>query len=375
MARRPLPDYSAACALQLLVLVPALALAPSRVDDWARRDALRALSSAGLATVAVPAAAATVDAAPAVKALRSSEEATIALFQGATSSVVYIDTFIEQRDAFSTNVMEVPSGTGSGFVWDREGHVVTNYHVVRGSKQSARIGLKSPEGVQTNFAATITGYDADKDVAVLKVDAPAALLRPVPVGSSAGLRVGQTAMAIGNPFGLEHSLSIGVVSGLGREARPAWRAHWKTSRRQALNFSTHLTGAIAFRPPDLERDPNRRGDQSRQFGRTAPRLEWRAHWHEHGHLLAVGRICRNWVRDPCGHAQSDCGDTHPFRKSHAPRYWNYLPRNFAGTRAWHRTGSTRSRRAAWFTSRCGWHARNLALIVQLHRPRRHYFGH
>ena len=74
MARRPLPDYSAACALRLLVLVPALALAPSRVDDWARRDALRALSSAGLATVAVPAAAATVDAAPAVKALRSSDE-------------------------------------------------------------------------------------------------------------------------------------------------------------------------------------------------------------------------------------------------------------------------------------------------------------
>ena len=228
-------------SLQLvLILVPALALAPSGVDDRARRDALRALSSAGLATFAVPATAATVDAAaPAVKALRSSEEATIALFQGATSSVVYIDTFIEQRDAFSTNVMEVPSGTGSGFVWDHEGHVVTNYHVVRGSKQSARIGLKSPEGVQTNFAATITGYDADKDVAVLKVDAPAALLRPVPVGSSAGLRVGQTAMAIGNPFGLEHSLSIGVVSGLGREVRPACRAHWKTSKpQQAHLFSS-----------------------------------------------------------------------------------------------------------------------------------------
>ncbi|KAK9040370.1 hypothetical protein V6N11_015534 [Hibiscus sabdariffa] len=120
------------------------------------------------------------------------------------------------QDAFTLDVLEVPQGSGSGFVWDKDGHVVTNYHVIRGASD-----LKVTFADQSTYDAKVVGFDQDKDVVVLRVDAPKDKLRPLPVGTSADLLVGQKVYAIGNPFGLDHTLTTGVISGLRREISSA----------------------------------------------------------------------------------------------------------------------------------------------------------
>ncbi|KAL5725148.1 Protease Do-like 1 [Ranunculus cassubicifolius] len=148
--------------------------------------------------------------------LQSDELATVQLFQDNTPSVVYITNLAVRQDAFTLDVLEVPQGSGSGFVWDRDGHIVTNYHVIRNASD-LRVTLAD----QSTYEATVVGYDQDKDVAVLHVDAPKDKLRPLPVGISADLLVGQKVYAIGNPFGLDHTLTTGVISGLRREISSA----------------------------------------------------------------------------------------------------------------------------------------------------------
>jgi S1-C subfamily serine protease len=107
--------------------------------------------------------------------------------------------------------MRVPQGTGSGFIWDEQGRIVTNYHVIRGA-QEAVVRLAD----QRSFRARLVGASPEHDLAVLQVDVPSELPPPIPVGSSAELRVGQTVLAIGNPFGLDHTLTTGIVSALNR---------------------------------------------------------------------------------------------------------------------------------------------------------------
>lgn len=198
----------------------------------------------------------------------SAEIARINIFERVAPSVVYIDTFSEKRDVFSTNVMEVPIGSGSGFVWDNQGHIVTNFHVVqqaksaqvailtpgnkqpqssfayimpmtpvvkqspsRGMDSSVRpgaLGIKGstvlPNYIRTVYKARVIGVDPTKDIAVLKVDDIVGTIRPIDLGTSTGLRVGQGSLAIGNPFGLDHTLTTGVISGIGREVKsPAGR--------------------------------------------------------------------------------------------------------------------------------------------------------
>ncbi|XP_011047314.1 PREDICTED: protease Do-like 1, chloroplastic [Populus euphratica] len=148
--------------------------------------------------------------------LQSDELATVRLFQENTPSVVYITNLAVRQDAFTLDVLEVPQGSGSGFVWDKDGHVVTNYHVIRGASD-----LKVTLADQSTYDAKVVGFDQDKDVAVLRVDAPRDKLRPIPVGVSADLLVGQKVFAIGNPFGLDHTLTTGVISGLRREISSA----------------------------------------------------------------------------------------------------------------------------------------------------------
>lgn len=152
--------------------------------------------------------------------ISSAEDQVINLFNRNVASVVYINTYIEQVDFFSMNVQEVPAGTGSGFVWDKDGHIVTNFHVIR-NMQSAKVTVTSADGKMTKtYRAKVVGVDPDKDIALLLIDSKNALpWKPIKVGSSAGLRVGQFVMAIGNPFGLDHTLTTGVISGLGREVR------------------------------------------------------------------------------------------------------------------------------------------------------------
>jgi S1-C subfamily serine protease len=110
--------------------------------------------------------------------------------------------------------MTLPAGTGSGWVWDDKGHVVTNFHVIKDG-QAARVAFSD----QSSYSAELVGVAPDKDIAVLKIDAGATKLTPLPRGSSENLVVGQQALAIGNPFGLDHTLSVGVVSGLNREIK------------------------------------------------------------------------------------------------------------------------------------------------------------
>jgi S1-C subfamily serine protease len=145
-------------------------------------------------------------------ALGADETATIELFRRVSPSVVHITTLAAQRDLFSLNVQEVPRGTGTGFVWDAQGHIVTNFHVIQGAN-AARVTLAD----QSSWDATLVGSFPDRDLAVLKIDAPAAKLPPIPMGSSKDLQVGQRVLAIGNPFGLDQTLTTGVVSALNRE--------------------------------------------------------------------------------------------------------------------------------------------------------------
>jgi len=151
--------------------------------------------------------------------LLSNEQSTIKVFQQSTAGVVFIDTFVQNNrmGMLTMDPIEIPAGTGSGFVWDKQGHIVTNFHVIR-SAETARVTLTdSMNGGMKTFKAGLVGYDPDKDIAVLKVDAPSEMLKPLAIGTSSDLLVGQGAIAIGNPFGLDHTLTVGVISGLGRQ--------------------------------------------------------------------------------------------------------------------------------------------------------------
>ena len=144
--------------------------------------------------------------------LPPTEQATVDLFEDARPSVVYITTLTERRNLFTGVATEVPSGTGSGFVWDETGHVVTNLHVLQGAT-AAQVVLHD----QSNHRAELVGFSRGHDLAVLRIDAPADALLPLAIGRSDDLRVGQSIFAIGNPFGLSATLTTGIVSALGRE--------------------------------------------------------------------------------------------------------------------------------------------------------------
>jgi len=144
--------------------------------------------------------------------LTSQETSTIRLFEDASPSVCYITTSSLRQDFWTRNVMEIPQGTGSGFVWDRNGHIVTNYHVLEGADR-AQVTLSD----RTTVEAEVIGAAPEKDLAVLRIKTSGERLRPIPVGTSDDLRVGQSVYAIGNPFGLDQTLPPGSVSALGRE--------------------------------------------------------------------------------------------------------------------------------------------------------------
>jgi S1-C subfamily serine protease len=150
----------------------------------------------------------------AVPAELAGEEARrVRVFETASRSVVYItSTALQQVGFFSRRTTEVPVGTGSGFLWDRRGHVVTNFHVIQNA-DSARVTLAD----RSSWPARLVGVAPEKDLAVLRIEAPAEVLEPLPLGTSETLRVGQDVLAIGNPFGLDQTLTTGVVSALGRE--------------------------------------------------------------------------------------------------------------------------------------------------------------
>ena len=138
------------------------------------------------------------------------EQALMDLFEQARVSVVFITTEARVVDVWTRNAFSIPRGTGSGFVWDERGHVVTNRHVVSGAS-AARVRLSDGRDAD----AKLIGVSPAHDLAVLRIDV-ANLPRSLQIGSSHDLRVGQTALAIGNPFGLDWTLTTGIVSALDR---------------------------------------------------------------------------------------------------------------------------------------------------------------
>jgi S1-C subfamily serine protease len=146
--------------------------------------------------------------------LGADEKATIEVFRQFSRSVVHITSLEKHTNRFNLNVQDIPQGTGSGFLWDQDGHVVTNFHVVQ-MGNGASVTLNDG----TTYPAKIVGTAPDKDLAVLRIDAPRAKLLPLPIGKSSDLLVGQKVLAIGNPFGLDQTLTTGVISGLGREIK------------------------------------------------------------------------------------------------------------------------------------------------------------
>jgi S1-C subfamily serine protease len=144
--------------------------------------------------------------------LAEDERNNIDVFKTASLSTVHITTLERARGFSPLDVMQVPKGTGSGFIWDERGHVVTNFHVIQGGS-GARVTLSD----QTTWGAALVGAFPDRDLAVLRIDAPQAKLKPIAVGTSKDLQVGQKVYAIGNPFGLDQTLTTGIISALNRE--------------------------------------------------------------------------------------------------------------------------------------------------------------
>jgi len=141
------------------------------------------------------------------------ENNNIEVFRNASPSVVYVtNTTLRRSGFFSLNIQEIPQGTGTGFIWNDEGLIVTNYHVIQGA---SRVTITLQD--QSTWNAELVGYSADKDLALLRIDAPKEVLKPIPLGDSSALEVGRKVLAIGNPFGLDTTLTVGVVSALGRE--------------------------------------------------------------------------------------------------------------------------------------------------------------
>ena len=143
--------------------------------------------------------------------LAADEKATIELFEKSRDSVVFITTKALVRDRWTRNVFTVPRGTGSGFIWDQAGHVVTNFHVIQGASEAT---VRLSDG--SDYRAALVGASPSHDIAVLRIGIGFKRPPPVPLGTSSDLKVGQKVFAIGNPFGLDWTLTTGIVSALDR---------------------------------------------------------------------------------------------------------------------------------------------------------------
>lgn len=143
--------------------------------------------------------------------LAADELSTIELFEQVSPAVVHVTSVAVLQNAFNMDVREMRAGTGSGFIWNTEGHIVTNLHVIRDG-QGAVVTLAD----NTNHSARLVGFDSANDIAVLKIDVPPGVLTPIAIGESSNLKVGQKVFAIGSPFEFDHTLTTGVIGGLNR---------------------------------------------------------------------------------------------------------------------------------------------------------------
>lgn len=135
--------------------------------------------------------------------------------------MVFVSALLKNRDPETHDITKIPTGSGTGFVWDEWGHIVTNHHLIS-VEQGGRL-LTDVDEVEVTFAngktykGRVIGASFAYDIAVIQAFGPPEVMRPIPIGQSFNLRVGQSVLAIGNPYGLDHSLTMGVISALGRE--------------------------------------------------------------------------------------------------------------------------------------------------------------
>jgi S1-C subfamily serine protease len=216
--REPAPSARRSRVVLFLVLV-ALAALVGVLSSKGDREQLAEPSQAGLE--AQPRA---LSASP---ALGRDELATIDVFEQASPSVAFIVNSAVRRDFFSLNPVEARQGAGSGVVWDESGHIITNFHVVYGADAITVVLGQSQE-----YEARVVGVAPDQDIAVLHIGASGDRLVPISIGRSHDLKVGQKVLAIGNPFGLDHTLTTGIVSALGRTIQPMTRRTIEASSRR-----------------------------------------------------------------------------------------------------------------------------------------------
>ena len=139
------------------------------------------------------------------------EKQNITIFENVKDSVVFISIHQQVIDHWLMNTFDIPKGSGSGFVWDKDGHIVTNYHVIMNANKAV-VTLKNG----TRHKASLVGTAPDYDIAVLKIQPVKNLLKPVDLDISENLKVGQTVYAVGNPFGLDWTMTKGIISALER---------------------------------------------------------------------------------------------------------------------------------------------------------------
>ena len=208
--------------LWLVTIIMIAALALSACSPTALSSTLGAAPSAAAPSAAAPAGsvpqASTTS--PALSGVSDLEQTLEKIYQQVNPSVVAIEVVGQAAGTgnlpfFDNNGQQQPSipqqALGSGFVWDKDGHIVTNNHVVADAN---KISVTFPDG--TIVPATLVGTDPDSDLAVIKVNVPADQLQPVTLADSAQVKVGQLAVAIGNPFGHENTMTVGFVSAIGR---------------------------------------------------------------------------------------------------------------------------------------------------------------
>ena len=153
------------------------------------------------------------------KMLTENERNSVSVFENTVSSVVNVSSITKRasRSSFFFDMpdTEVPAGAGSGFVWDKNGHIVTNFHVIQ-SGQKFQVSFHNDKKL---YEAKLVGVEPKKDIAVLKLVNKPKSLQSISIGKSKNLKVGQKTLAIGNPFGLDHTMTTGIVSAVGRKVK------------------------------------------------------------------------------------------------------------------------------------------------------------
>jgi S1-C subfamily serine protease len=197
--------------LLLLLLVFVVGLATGRALPRASGEP-RGTTPVAIPVSAKPAVMHATMVEPIPEDLTGEERRVIQIFREASRAAVSIRSLDVGYRRFSFDPVQIPRGSGSGFVWDREGHIVTNFHVIQGG-DTFQVTLSN----QATYEAKLVGVAPDKDLAVLRIDASSEDLTPLTLGRSADLVVGQNVLAVGNPFGLDQTLTVGVLSALGRE--------------------------------------------------------------------------------------------------------------------------------------------------------------